>query len=48
MNGFNMSLEQSNAAHIDLFYYSEIHMTNCNKFKRDYFYIFQKNAITKQ
>ena len=38
-----MALEiQSNAIHFDLFYYSEIHMTICNKFRHNYFYTFQK------
>ena len=48
MDGFNMALEiQPNVVHLDLFYYSEIHMAICNKFKCNYSYTFQKNAIIK-
>ena len=45
MDGFNMALKiQSNAVHLNLFYYCELYMTICNKFKFNYSYPFQKNS----
>ena len=41
MDGFNIDLEsQSIAVYLYLFYYGEIHVIICNKFKRNY--TFQK------